>query len=91
MFHNLRDLKAENVLLDSTGHIIVTDFGTLLEALTILGIAKEISDQRERTNTICGTPEYLAPEILRGEKYGKTVDFFALGNLIYEMLFGSVH
>ncbi|KTW26197.1 hypothetical protein T552_03089 [Pneumocystis carinii B80] len=73
-----RDLKPENILLDYIGHIALCDFG-----LCKLNIAES-----EKTNTFCGTPEYLAPELLLGQGYTKVVDWWTLGVLLYEMLTG---
>jgi len=74
-----RDLKPENILLTDAGHIILTDFGISKEGL-------EAEDAR--TATFCGTPEYLAPEVLEGKGYTKAVDWWSFGTLMYEMLTG---
>eukprot|EP00914_Ancora_sagittata_P001094 GHVO01002859.1.p1 GENE.GHVO01002859.1~~GHVO01002859.1.p1 ORF type:complete len:544 (-),score=56.88 GHVO01002859.1:366-1997(-) len=73
-----RDLKLDNVLLDSEGHIKLTDYGMCKEGLRL----------GETTNTFCGTPNYIAPEILRGSEYDFSVDWWALGVLMFEMLAG---
>lgn len=70
-----RDLKPENLLIAADGHIKITDFG----------FAKLVPDV---TWTLCGTPDYLAPEIIQGKAYNKSVDWYALGVLIFEMLAG---
>jgi len=73
-----RDLKPENILLDKDGHICITDFG----------LSKEMVVNPDDAKTFCGTPEYLAPEILQGKGHGKAVDWWSLGTLMFEMLDG---
>ncbi|CAE7947433.1 TPK3 [Symbiodinium sp. KB8] len=73
-----RDLKPENLLIDSTGFIRICDFG----------FAKHCP-RGTRTSTLCGTPEYLAPECIRMQGHNESADYWALGVLIYEMLCGQ--
>ncbi|VDD83199.1 unnamed protein product [Mesocestoides corti] len=73
-----RDLKLDNVLMDLEGHIKLTDYG----------MCKEGISENNLTSTFCGTPNYIAPEILRSESYSFSVDWWALGVLMFEMVSG---
>ncbi|XP_035796543.1 RAC-beta serine/threonine-protein kinase-like isoform X3 [Amphiprion ocellaris] len=75
-----RDLKLENLMLDKDGHIKITDFGLCKEGITPDATMK----------TFCGTPEYLAPEVLEDNDYGRAVDWWGLGVVMYEMMCGRL-
>nr|CCA14465.1 RAC family serine/threonineprotein kinase putative [Albugo laibachii Nc14] len=82
-----RDLKLENILMDSLGNVALTDFGLSKEGQLLDG-AIRASQASTGMKTICGTAEYMAPELLRHQPYGKVVDWWSFGILSYEMLTG---
>ena len=73
-----RDLKSRNVLLDKEGHIKLIDFG----------LSQICTDENVNERIICGTPNYVAPEMLKGEKHTEMLDYWSLGVILYEMLHG---
>jgi len=74
-----RDLKPENCLLDTEGHLLLTDFG----------LSKVATDDADKCNSFLGTVEYMAPEIIQGQEYGRAVDWWSLGALGHDLLTGS--
>lgn len=74
-----RDLKLENILVDERGYLTIIDFG----------ISKRLDNKELNTETVCGTPLNMAPELLEGYKYNKSVDLWSIGIIIYEMLIGK--
>lgn len=82
-----RDLKPENILLASDGHIKIGDLGLAKSGITSSGGFNAIGSKAQ---TFCGTPQYLAPEVLKGEDHGFAVDWWSAGIVLYEMLTGHV-
>lgn len=74
-----RDLKLDNILLTLDGHVKIADYG----------LCKENMEYGNTTSTFCGTPELMAPEIIEGHRYGRAVDWWAFGVLIYQMILGQ--
>ena len=73
-----RDLKPENIVLDMHGNIVLTDFG----------LAKIFSENDELNYSFCGSPQYMAPEIILQEGYNCSADFYSLGALLHELVTG---
>lgn len=73
-----RDMKPDNIVFDSEGHALITDFG----------LSKQEIDDDTLAWTYCGSPAYMAPEMIRRIGHGKTIDWYQLGVLMYEMLVG---
>jgi len=73
-----RDLKLENILVDKDGYVLLADFGLCKELTRTL-----------KANTFCGTPDYMAPEVARGQEYSRAVDWWGVGVILYELTIGK--
>ncbi|KAJ8596050.1 kinase-like protein [Rhizopogon salebrosus TDB-379] len=95
-----RDIKPENILIDSHGHLVIADFGFAkvfphakpgaFSPYNPTGTSTSLSQAPYRTKGICGSPSYMAPEVMLGGWYGFAVDFWAVGVVLYEMLAGML-
>ena len=74
-----RDLKAENILIGADGHIKLTDFG----------LSKKIKRDFETSDSFCGSKAYMSPEMIRQEPHGKSIDWYGVGVLLYELVVGT--
>lgn len=84
-----RDLKPENILLTKAGHIKLSEFSLAKQITPLNGNSNNSKSVRQQqTFTLCGTPEYLAPELIEGKGYGTSIDWWALGILLFEMVMG---
>ncbi|XP_073731820.1 microtubule-associated serine/threonine-protein kinase 3 isoform X2 [Misgurnus anguillicaudatus] len=90
-----RDLKPDNLLITSMGHIKLTDFG--LSKIGLMNMTTNMYEEHMEKDTreffdkqVCGTPEYIAPEVILRQSYGKPVDWWAMGIILYEFLVGCV-
>ncbi|XP_051553121.1 microtubule-associated serine/threonine-protein kinase 3-like isoform X2 [Myxocyprinus asiaticus] len=90
-----RDLKPDNLLITSMGHIKLTDFG--LSKIGLMNMTTNLYEEHMEKDTrefidkqVCGTPEYIAPEVILRQSYGKPVDWWAMGIILYEFLVGCV-
>ncbi|XP_016120832.1 microtubule-associated serine/threonine-protein kinase 3-like, partial [Sinocyclocheilus grahami] len=90
-----RDLKPDNLLITSMGHIKLTDFG--LSKIGLMNMTTNLYEEHMEKDTrefidkqVCGTPEYIAPEVILRQGYGKPVDWWAMGIILYEFLVGCV-
>jgi serine/threonine protein kinase len=98
--NSYRDLKMDNLLVDHSGYLKVADFGLCKTGITAWDMVKLLllfivavlvcilmcAVEMQQTSTFCGTPEFIAPELLTKETYTRAIDWWALGVLIYEML-----
>jgi serine/threonine protein kinase len=95
-----RDIKPSNILIDSRGHLVIADLG-LAKVFTLddpksfspynpTGTFTSLSQAPYLASSLCGTAEYMAPELILGAKYGFAIDFWAVGVMLYEMLAGRV-
>lgn len=84
-----RDLKPENILLHSDGHLALTDFGLAKDFSSNTFESSSSPLEQSRVRTICGTVEYMAPEMIARKGYGKAADFWSLGCIAYEMMSGN--
>ena len=75
-----RDLKPENILMDAKGHIKISDFG----------LSKILKNMDDKAFTLCGTPQYIAPEVLKNKGYDKNIDWWSVGCFMYEMITGCL-
>jgi serine/threonine protein kinase len=75
-----RDLKPDNIVIDNEGHVRLTDFGLSKEG---------VLDISNGAKSFCGSVAYLSPEMLRKQGHGKSVDYYLLGVMLYEMLIGT--
>jgi protein kinase/protein kinase A len=75
-----RDLKPENIMISDEGFIRLIDFG----------LSKQLKDENEKLNDICGTNEYIPPEVIKNENYSFNFDWWGFGILMFELLIGKV-
>jgi serine/threonine protein kinase len=85
-----RNLKPEHMLIDEEGNIVICGFGKSKEFQRSAAQGKSESNDTDTTDSLCGTAEYFAPEVIKGLPYSYGIDWWSVGTILYEMLTGTV-